>query len=414
MSSLPARDFPSYPQASHAEKVRSLLRLNQAAQKINSTLDLDLLLDKVVNEIVADFGLVEATIDLKAEDGSELVVAAVYGCSVNQKGDRTALDGDGIIARVARFGRTIYLPEVDADPTYTRCEPEINSELDIPLIAQGEVIGVFSTAHPDHDGFPPGQIELLEALAAHLAVAIRNASLFQRERAEKDEARRMQQALFPKHAPQIQGFEIYGHCLPASAVAGDWYDWVALPKDRWGMVLADVSGKGMAAALLMSATRAILRSIAHVSSSPAEVLQRLNRLIVPDLPAAKFITMVYAVLDPAGRKLTFANAGHPWPIHVDGDARLLPTDFGLPLGIAEGSYDEHEMMLPPGSGVILYSDGITEARNLSGEEYGLERLLAHLRRKHVCNGYCVLEEVRQFTGSATLADDASFIVLRAK
>ncbi len=363
---------------------------------------------------MADFGLVEATIDLKAEDGSELIVAAVYGCTVNHKGDRTPLDGDDVIARVARFGRTIYLPDVDADPTYTRCEPEINSELDIPLIARGEVIGVFCTAHPDHDGFPPDQIELLEALAAHLAVAIRNASMFQRERAEKDEARLMQQALFPKGSPNIEGFDVYGHCLPAGAVAGDWYDWIALPNQRWGMVLADVSGKGMAAALLMSATRGILRSIAHLSSSPTEVLHRLNQLIVPDLPASKYITMVYAVLDPATRKLTFANAGHPWPIHVDGQARLLPTDSGLPLGISECAYDERELVLDPGSGVLLYSDGITEACNASAEEYGVERLIAHLQRQHVCNGYCVLEEVRQFTGTASLADDASFIVIRAK
>jgi phosphoserine phosphatase RsbU/P len=408
--SLAARDF-SYPQAPHSEKVHSLLRLNRVAQEINSILDLDVLLDKLANEVVGDFGCVEAFVYLK--EGDELLAAAAHGCTSTFKGDRVPL-GNGVISRTARSGRMHYLPDVDADPTYTRCEPQINSELNIPLIAHGEVIGVFVAAHPDHDGFPPEQIELLEALAAHMAVAIYNATVFKKERAEKDEARVIQQTLFPRTSPQIQGFRIHGHCLPAGAVGGDWYDWISLPQNRWGLVLADVSGKGMAAALLMSATRGILRSIAYASFSPANVLQRLNELVVPDLPPSKFITMVYAVLDPAGGTLTFANAGHPWPMFVNSQVKFLQTNSGLPLGIGPGSYDEHKVELKPGSGIMLYSDGIVEASNQSAEEYGLERLVAHTQRRHDCTGRCVLEEVRQFAGTDTLADDATIILVRAE
>jgi phosphoserine phosphatase RsbU/P len=410
--SLAARDY-SYPQAPHAEKVRSLLRLNRVAQEINSILDLDVLLDKLANEIVGEFGCVEAFIYLKTDDPNELLTAAAHGCTATFKGDRVPFNDD-VVGRTARSGHMIYLPDVDADPNYHRCEPQINSELDIPLIAHGEVIGVFTAAHPDHDGFPPDQIELLQALAAHMAVAIYNAKVFKKERAERDEARVIQQALFPKTSPQVAGFRIYGHCVPAGAVAGDWYDWIALPQNRWGLVLADVSGKGMAAALLMSATRGILRSIAYGTTSPAEVLGRLNQLVVADLPPGKFITMVYAVLDPAAATLTFANAGHPWPMFVDGEVRLLETKTGLPLGVAQGNYDEFKVALAPGAGIMLYSDGIVEACNPMAEEYGLERLVAHAEQHHECTGKCILDEVRQFAGTEMLADDATVVVVRAE
>jgi sigma-B regulation protein RsbU (phosphoserine phosphatase) len=410
--SLAARDF-SYPQAPHADKVHSLLRLNRVAQEINSILDLDVLLDKLANEVVGDFGCVEAFVYLQTDEPDELKVAAAHGCTATFKGDRVPL-GDGVISRTARTGRMHYLPDVDADPTYTRCEPQINSELDIPLIVNGQVIGVFVAAHPDYDGFPPEQIELLQALAAHMAVAIHNATVFKKERAEKDEARVIQQALFPRTPPRIAGFKVHGHCLPAGAVAGDWYDWIALPQNRWGLVLADVSGKGMAAALLMSATRGILRSIAYGTASPADVLKRLNELVVADLPPAKFITMVYAVLDPATGTLTFANAGHPWPMFVNGDTRFVETASGLPLGIAPGGYDEHKVELKSGSRVLLYSDGIVEACDPSGAEYGLEGLVAHSLRTHDCDGRCLLDEVRHFAGTDTLADDATIITVHAE
>src|SRR5262249_10167349 len=159
------------------------------------------------------------------------------------------------------------------------------------------------------DAFSFQQRTLLQKLCEHIATAVNNARVFTRDRSERDEARRIQQALFPRICPLIENFTIDGHCVSAGQVGGDWYDYFRLPDGRIAVVLADVAGKGMPAALLMSSTRGMLRSyISNAPLHPAEALTRLNRILIEDLPPEKFITMVLAVLDPASRELTFASA----------------------------------------------------------------------------------------------------------
>ncbi len=134
---------------------------------------------------------------------------------------------------------------------------------------------------------------------------------------EEREARVIQQALLPKSSPYIPGFAISGLSIPAGAVGGDWYDFISFDDGCWGLVLADVSGKGTAAALLMSATRGMLRSLAQTCTGPGQVLTRLNRLLVEDFPSGRFVTMLFAVLNPSTRTLTFSSAGHLRPLLVD-------------------------------------------------------------------------------------------------
>lgn len=411
--------------ASTQVRVRSLLRLNEAVQKLNSILDLDQLLDSVVNDIANAFGCLEAEVLLKEDGSNEVWVAAVMGCTHCIKRDRFTIGVDGLVGYTAAIGMTVYTPDVSKEPRYIACEESTRSELDIPLIARGQVIGVFSAQHPEIDGFPAEQRALLEALASHIAVAIENARILQRERAEKgllraqeEEARRIQQALFPRESPKITGFLVEGHCVPAGAVGGDWYDFMQLPSSRdgerlWGLVLADVAGKGMAAALLMSATRGILRSVARHTVSPAEVLQKLNHSLMEDLPPEKFVTMIYAVLDPANRRFTFANAGHPWPLFANGgEPRFLTTKCGLPLGIADCEFDECTVEMPVSSRLLLYSDGVTDAATANGDEYGASRLPDLVLRKDV-SAQQVLSDVRQFSGTRPQTDDATVIVLKA-
>ncbi|MFB3813904.1 MAG: PP2C family protein-serine/threonine phosphatase [Terriglobales bacterium] len=403
-------------------RVRSLLRLNEAVQKINSILELDVLLDRIVNDIAVAFGCLEATILLKEDGSDEMVVAAVMGCTQCSKRDRFRIGIDGLTGWVASTGLPVYTPDVTKEPRYIACEETTRSELDLPLIAHGEVIGVFSAQHPDVDGFPGEQRELLEALARHIAVAIWNARMFERERAERRraleqeaEAHRIQRALFPKAPPVIEGFHVSGECISAGAVGGDWYDFLPHQDGTgrlWSLVLADVAGKGISAALLMSATRGILRSTAEHLVSPAAVLDRVNRVLCGDLPVERFVTMVYAVLDPLRRTLTYANAGHPWPLFANGHgAQSLKTASGLPLGIADCEYDEQTIELPPGSRLLFYSDGVSEACNRAEEEYGLDRLRQHVLRPDV-TAAAVLDDVRAFSGGRVPADDATVIVLR--
>jgi sigma-B regulation protein RsbU (phosphoserine phosphatase) len=208
--------------------------------------------------------------------------------------------------------------------------------------------------------------------------------LFERERQERqrmvreaEEARAIQHSLFAKATPLIPGFAFETAWCPAGALAGDWFDFIDLGDRRYGIVLADVAGKRMPAALLMSTTRALLRSIARLRISPGETLTQLNRTLTEDFPPGKFVTMLYGVLDATSREITIASAGHPRPLLVDHHCAFVEMDSGLPLGLGISSYPEYTIRLEAGTQLLLYTDGITEAMNANFEEYGPARLINH-------------------------------------
>ncbi|MCU1309436.1 MAG: hypothetical protein JWO20_561 [Candidatus Angelobacter sp.] len=401
----------------HRKRVEDLIHVQDAARRINSILDLDQLLDHIVNHLAISFGCAESSILLRDED--ELVVAAVQGCLVHLKGDR--FGHRGLTGHVASTGQTYYAPDVSREPKYIACGPEIQSELDIPLKIGNRVIGVFSVAHPELDGFPRTQRALLQQMAVHIAVAIENAQLFQKERSEKEhmlreqeEARQIQQSLLPKYLPQVDGLRIEAQCVSAGAVGGDWYDYIPLADGKWALVLADVSGKGMAAALLMTATRAITRSLAKTLSSPSEVLCALNRVLVEDFPCGKFVTMLFAVLDPTSRTLRFANAGHPQPLFSNGsDTIFLDSEAGLPLGIQECEFSETTIHLGNNAKLLFYSDGITEARDCADEEFGTARLQQVFGDDELSVD-TILEEICLFASNCPASDDATAILLSSR
>jgi sigma-B regulation protein RsbU (phosphoserine phosphatase) len=404
----------------HIEQIEELLKLQKAAQSITSILDLDELIDKVVNEIAQSFGCLEATIYLHDEANHELVLTGVCGCTVYDKGDRKKIGKEGMTGHVAATGKIHYAPDVRLDPYYIACEPSTLSEVAIPLHVDGKLVGVFSTSHHQLDAFPPEQLRLLQALCKHIAVAIHNARRFGQERQERErmgreakEARAIQQALLPRTSPYIPGFAISGLSVPAGEVGGDWYDFIPFSDGCLGLVLADVSGKGTAAALLMSATRGMLRSLANTCGSPAEVLGKLNRLMVEDFPPGRFVTLVYAVLDPVNRTLKFASAGHLPPLLVDGSrALLVETERGTPLGLVSGEFSETTVELREGLRLVFYSDGITEAVGPEDKEYGAQRLQEHVLQSDA-SPESIVEDVRFYADSAGLQDDATVILVRA-
>jgi len=399
--------------------MEDLLRLQKASHRISSLLDLDQLIDRIVNEIARSFGLVEANVYLYEPDREELVLARVHGCTLYGKGHCLKLGKEGLVGYVASTGQMRYAPDVREDPYYIACEVGTLSEVAVPLLVEERLVGVFTASHPELNAFRSQQLKILQTLCSHIAVAVQNARLFQQVQHEREqmtrdalEARTIQQALLPRSSPFIPGFAVSGLCVPAGAVGGDWYDFIPLQDGCWGLVLADVSGKGTAAALLMAATRGVLRSLAEASCTPSEVLQKLNQLLVEDLPPARFVTMVYAVLDPAKRTLTLASAGHLQPLLIHGEeARFLQTDTGLPLGLGLGEYSEAEIPLAPGCRVVFYSDGITEAANSDEEEYGQLRLKQHLLQPGT-SGESLLAEVRSFANGRGLQDDATVITVK--
>jgi phosphoserine phosphatase RsbU/P len=414
-----AADFLADRQA-QLEQVQDLLKVQKAAQKISSILDLDQLIEQIVNDVACSFGCLEATVYLHDEQLAELAMAGVKGCTVHGKGHRLKIGKESMVGYVAATGQMHYAPDVRLDPYYKACEPSTLSEVAIPLMVGSRLIGVFTASHHELDAFPQQQLRILQALCAHIAVAVENARLFERERRQKElmdreaqEARAIQQLLLPRSSPYVPGFAVSGFSIPAGALGGDWYDFIALDENRWGLVLADVSGKGMAAALLMSATRGMVRSLAQACRTPSEVLGEVNRLMVEDFPPGKFVTLIYGVLNPAERTVRFASAGHLPPLLVSGsEARFLETESGMPLGLGYGSFTEVEVHLPAKFRLVFYSDGITEATNSAQEEYARERLKQHVMRPEA-TAESILADVRSFASGAGLQDDATVIMLRA-
>jgi sigma-B regulation protein RsbU (phosphoserine phosphatase) len=402
------------------DQVEHLLKLQKWARKITSILDLDELINKIVDDVAAAFCCVEATVYLHDEERGELEMAGVHGCTLHDKGSRLKVGKEGLVGYVASTGQMRYAPDVRQDPYYIACEPSTLSEVAIPLLVDGRLVGVFAASHHELDAFTREHLRWLQGLCEHVAVAVHNARRFQHERHERErmshealEARAIQQALLPKSSPYIPGFTVSGLSISAGAVGGDWYDFISFDDGCWGLVLADVSGKGTAAALLMSATRGMLRSLAQTCSGPGEVLTRLNRLLVEDFPSGKFVTMLLAVLNPSTRELTFSSAGHLRPLLVDEHgARFLDSERGLPLGLRVGEFSESRVQLSKGSRLVFYSDGITEATGLSDEEYGAERMRDHVLQPEAC-AESILADVRAFANGEGLHDDATVIFVSA-
>ena len=235
---------------------------------------------------------------------------------------------------------------------------------------------------------------------------------------ELDVARRMQASILPTEFPEEDSFEIHANMEPAQAVGGDFYDVQDLPDGRVGMAIADVSGKGVPAGLFMMSSRTLLKGAAIGSSDPATVLTTVNGVLSDDNAEMMFVTVLYAVYDPETRTYTYASGGHDSPlvVHADGTATLLPHTGGVALGVMPGiEYQTHSVTLEEGDTVILYTDGVTEAQNSNGEQYGLERLRETFRgRAPKAAGTAtseVFSSVREFAGDAPQFDDITCLAL---
>lgn len=403
------------------QRVRQLLLLQETVKKVNSILDLEQLLDEIVGGVAEAFGCNRTAVLLKDDAANELEMIALRGFSdVHLKGYRFKIGDEGMVGHVGATAKMRYAPDVRKDPYYVVSESTTLSEVDIPLIVRGKLIGIFNAQSSSVDAFSGEQIDLLSALADNIAIAIENARLFRHERLEKEkaqreqaEARRIQRALLPENDPAIPGFAVDGVCLQLSAVGGDWYDYLRLGDGVWGIALGDVCGKGMAAALLMSATRSLFRTAAETSQSPSHVLGRLNASLVKDLPTGRFVTMAYLVLNAKRAVVKIANAGHPYPLFAGRHSSLeeLRTEKGFPLGLMASEYSEIELNLQAGDRLLIYTDGVAEAANSKDEEYGTHRLKRALREPRP-SARAVLADLQEFARDGTLTDDATAIVLR--
>jgi serine phosphatase RsbU (regulator of sigma subunit)/anti-sigma regulatory factor (Ser/Thr protein kinase) len=296
---------------------------------------------------------------------------------------------------------------------------EAGIKLVVPLVSQGELIGLLNLGpRRSEQEYSADDRKLLNDLAGHAAPAVRVAQLVreqeaevrQRERIEQElrVAQLIQQQFLPQELPDLPGWQVGAYYGPAREVGGDFYDFIKLPDNQIGIVVGDVTDKGVPAALVMATTHSILRAEAPRLVAPSEVLTRANELLVDEMPAHMFVTCLYAVLDPETGRLRYANAGHnvPYVRTEDGVTELRAT--GMPLGLLPGmEYEEKEATLAPGEVVLLHSDGLAEAHNGEREMFGFPRVAA--LTGEAADGEVLidrlLKELAEFTGPGVEQED---------
>jgi len=309
-----------------------------------------------------------------------------------------------------------------SSPTLNRLR-EAGIALVVPLVSQGEFVGLLNMGpRLSQQDYSHDDRMLLNNLATQVAPALRIAQLVHQQQTQALQrqglehelriARHIQQTLLPKELPRMEGWELHAHYQPAQAVGGDFYDFFRFQDGRIGLVIGDVTDKGIPAAMVMATTRALLRSVAFRVIEPGMVLERTNDLLCPDIPQTMFVTCLYAVLDPVSGYLKYANAGHNLPLRrIDGRIEKLYAT-GMPLGLmTHMQYEQKETMIRPDERILFYSDGLIEAHNSDHEMYGskrLEELLAReeFGRYHPREAIArLLFELKSFTGNQTKQED---------
>jgi serine phosphatase RsbU (regulator of sigma subunit)/anti-sigma regulatory factor (Ser/Thr protein kinase) len=334
---------------------------------------------------------------------------------------------DPIVAYFLSSPGAVEIEKLRLDSPTLRRLKAAGVKLTIPLVSQGELVGLINIgerlSEQDYSSYDKG---LLNSLATQAAPALRVAQMVleqqaqarERERIEQElqVARLIQQTLLPKELPELPDWQLTAFYQPARAVGGDFYDFIQYEDGRLGLVVGDVTDKGVPAALVMATTRSILRSVVQETLSPGKVLERANDLLYPDIPPRMFVTCFYAVLDPRNGQLHYANAGHdlPYRWHAGEVAELRAT--GMPLGLMPGmQYEEKETTLVNGESILLHSDGLVEAHNPARDMFGFPRLVALLSAYQGETSLIdyLRTELATFTGEGwEQEDDITFVTLR--
>ncbi len=335
---------------------------------------------------------------------------------------------DPIVAYFQNSSGVVDIEHLHLDSPALEAMKAASVRMVVPLVSQGELIGLLNLGpRLSQQEYSADDRALLNNLATQTAPAVRVAQLVRQQQAEAQAreridqelrvARLIQQTLLPKRLPEMAGWQLAAHYQPARAVGGDFYDFLELSDGRLGLVVGDVTDKGVPAALVMASTRSVLRAAASRLESPGEVLERVNDLVYPDIPPNMFITCMYAILDPDVGKLVYANAGHDLPYHRHGAAVAELRARGMPLGLMPGmSYEEKETTLAPGDTVLFYSDGLVEAHDPRRQMFSfgrLQRLIAEHEQTAVPLVSYLLHELEKFTGAAwEQEDDITLVTLQ--
>jgi serine phosphatase RsbU (regulator of sigma subunit)/pSer/pThr/pTyr-binding forkhead associated (FHA) protein len=398
-------------------QMRALIR---AGRELAGNMPLSELFKLIMNLSVEAVGATRGL--LMTLEGSELVVRAALGEGFrisNAVRDRVINEKTSLLVRDAR------LDEAFAD-RMSIVQQQIRSMLAVPLQTDDRVIGLIYLDSPHFiKEFTKDDLSLLTVMANVAAIRIEHTRLAEVEQAERIHAKQLEQAaeiqrgLLPVQAPNVPGVDLAGYNAACHTVGGDYYDFLVYPDGRVGVLVGDVAGKGMPAALLMSSLQARVQVLFDDPTNLAALVTRLNRIITSNCPSNRFITFFIGILDPQTGELTYVNAGHNPPLvaHADGSVDKL-DGTGLILGILPvATYTQKTCTLAPGDALLLFSDGVSEpVRPDSDEEFGEDRLaqsFAKLRNEDAQSIVdAINQQVREFTGGMPLPDDITLVVAK--
>ena len=407
----------SSPAFENDARVRALVNAGRELAGHRPLADLfPLILDLAMDAVKAERGVL-----LTLERG-ELVMRAAHGQDFHISRavrDRVVKGKESLLVQDA-------LSEDDLRGRMSIVEQSVRSILAVPLQTDDSVIGLIYLDTPDFTrGFSVADLNLLTVMANVAAIRIEHARLAEIEQAEKIMARdlsqagEIQQGLLPSIAPRVAGLDIAAHNAACRTVGGDYYDFFPYADGRIGIVVADVAGKGMPAALLMSSLQARFQVLADDPSDLAGLMFRLNRLLVANCPSNRFVTLFFGVLDPAAGTVAYCNAGHNPPLIVRAGGEVSQMDQGGPvLGILPAaSYQEERCEVASGDIVVLYSDGVTEAMRADDEEFGEQRLIDVVVQHRELSAAQIAEKVKEalavWMGATPPMDDVTVVIVRS-
>jgi len=413
----------------HADQLNQLMEL---VGKINSNLELDKLLLEIMNSSKKIMESEASSLFLLSDDGKELKLTVPTGRFTAEISGITIPVDKGISGWVVQNMEPVIIHDVQKDP---RFGGEITGDSEfqtkeiacVPLINHnGEVIGALQAINSTNGGsFSEELLPVFQTLANQAAIAIENSKLQQqriqneRHAKEMEVARTIQSGFWPDEEPDIENYSIAGVSNPAESVGGDYYDYISIPNSKkWGFTVADVSGKGVPAGLLMATLRACLRSNVENHQDISTSIQKANKLIFKDSPPEKFITAFYGELNPEIHTFKYVNAGHNHPYLLDSENdKIIQLEMsGIMLGVDESEvFIEHYLTLAPGQKIVMFSDGIPEALNSAGQFFSDARfeewLIEHrnLSPREMLSQ--LLATIKNFTEGEAQSDDITVVIL---
>lgn len=408
--------------------------LKDISFKLKNTLDLDKILNQLLDSLQTIIDYDAAGIFVLNRDMvhrqfqiSKHVIAGIARRGFDQgppEDDEMLSLGKGIVGHVIKTGESVVIPDVRIDDRYIAGRQKTLSEITLPIFLNESPIGALDVESDRVNAYSRDDIEALRFFAGAAAISIEK-TLLHLQILEKDKiekqlqiAAEVQSLLLPGSSPLIKGYDIAGLCLPTYAIGGDYFDYIEIDKDHLAIVVADVSGSGIPAALLMTSFRALLHSYARTDKNPVKVMQLLNKQISGFTRKKDFITVFYGILDLREHSFVYVNCGHNPPLLFKKNGKIEELTRGGPsLNIQkEPKYETSKVTLEPGDCLVLYTDGAVEIFNEEYSEFGIQRFISSIQESInfssdiIINN--VVEATKRFRGSDIYQDDFTLVIVK--